>query len=608
MAIRDILRMPDDGSGGSAGGSGANWASYANTAQNVAGILGGIFGGISQGRLNDWLKGAAIMAHQQAIAGNASAIDAYYKIQSLIQNPSSEITQSMLRQIVDQAPFLQQSFEQNFGDVKNLFNNAGDRFATPDQDQIQQALRLLAGQTGATADTASQVFQGGGWTPQYQDLLDRLAPFASGQASNAQLALGDVGPNLIGQRGQTALTQSLTDAAMRSSDSGGMSPELKFALGKALETLQAQGKTPSLENLSSQALRLLSSGGANKYTDTGSDASLDALVKGGENAYTQFAQNRGADLAGREALLPMDRAVQMATEDAQGRAVKQAQKLREQARLRGGEFTRSGAANEGLWDVSSDVMEKVAQARRAAMLQQQQLQQQENQIGAGLLASGGGLANSRFGTAGSTLGNLQGVAAQRLGIGANLAPAGEQIAAGREATALQSVPGVQNSATGSLEAALRAGLGAGDLETARMNLGMNMSNSLTQQQQQALQQLLAVSGQQNQYALGAGQLANSGNQTIAGILNSVFNNRQGQQQLGVTAAGAQAGAGTQALSLQNDLQRTFGSNFATAGGFLNNSAGNMLNYAGSWIPGMNPFGQLGGLSNPWASLASQKGS
>lgn len=612
--IREILRMPEDtGSAGGASGAGFGAGTTdpisqaANYLNSFAGIFGSIFSGLSQQRLNNWLKGAAIMAHQHAVAGNAAATDAYYRIQSLVQNPNAEITNGMLRQILDQAPFLQKSFEDQVGKVDQLYKNADERFNSTNQQEAQQALRLLGAQGGNLGATAQSVFEGGGWTPQYQDLFDRLAPYMSGRGSNSQIALDDVGSNLIGQRGQTALTNSLTDAAMRASDSGGMDADLRGARNIALGTLGAQGKTPGLENLSAQALRLLSSGGANAYTDAGSDAGLGIIRQGGENDTTRFMQGRGADLAGREALLPMDQAVGMATEDAQNRLVRQAEKLREQARLRGGEFVRSGASNEGLWDVSSEIGERVAEARRQAMLTQQGLQQQENQIGAGLLSSGGGLANSRLGTGANTLSSLQDIAARRLGVGASLAPAGEQIAAGREATALGGITGVTDAATQALAAYLRSGIDAGGLENARMGTGAGMANSYNQSVQQALAQFLAGQGQQNQYALGAGGLANASQGTQAGIYNNIFGNDLARQGLGVQAAGSQAQAGQNALAGQNNLYNSFNNAYSNASGQLSNSAADMLRYASSWIPGMNPFGQLGGLQNPWAALSSQRG-
>lgn len=440
------------------------------------------------------------------------------------------------------------------GYMQDIFRDAGGLYTTPEMDAINQGLLGLGGQqtgAGSRGALADQVFAGGGWTPQYQQLFDSMGPMMAGRANNNQLALGDVGSNLIGQRGQTAYTQGFQDRAMDALNAGGQNPWLTNALNQASGTLNNQGQTAGTQAL------------------TG--AGMGILQSGGETPFTQAGQMLGLDYAGREALMTPEALMNMARDSASDAIRSQAKKAYRDAANRGsgaGAVTTSGIENQMRADFGDQAAALEAASVRDALMQRQALGLQQNQMGAGLLGQQGNLAQGRF------------------GIGANLAGQGQQIAAGREGQAYSAIPGTQNSATNVMQTLGQLGLGALGAENQRMGLGTDMSQVLLNSMLGGTNAWNTAMGNQNQYALGAGQLGLNSAQLGGGLMNNAFGNMLGQGQLGVQRANNMAGQINNAFQNQIGLYGQFGNAWNSAMNPLVSLSGQGLNYGGNIMGGM----------------------
>lgn len=469
------------------------------------------------------------------------------------------------------------------GGMENIFRDAGGLYTTPEMEGFNQNIGSLANQQGGRGQLADQVFAGGGWTPQYQQQFDNLQGLMSGRGNNNQLALGDVGSNLIGQRGQTAFTQGVQDRGMDALNTGGQNAWLTNALNQASGTLNNQGQTAGTRGMTGQGMGLLQSGGANPFTNAGSQMGLQGIQQQGENPFTMQGQNLGLDYASREALMTPEALMNMARDTATDASRSYSKKAYRDAANRGsgaGATSASGIENQMRSDFGDEAARLEAQTVRDALMQRQALGLQQNQMGAGLLGQQGGLAANRLGQFSGLLGDMQGVANQRLGIGANLTGQGEQIAAGREGQAYSAIPGTQNAASNVMQILGQLGLGGLSAENQRLGLGNDMSQTLLNSQLGGSNAWNTAMGNQNQYALGAGQLGlNSAN--LQGNLNNMgYNNLLGSGQLGVSRANNLAGQMNNAQQNNIGLYGQFGNAFQNAMNPLVNLSGQGLNYAG----------------------------
>lgn len=402
-------------------------------------------------------------------------------------NNAGEWNQNLLVSLLNRAnqgdTYARQIFESVFAPARDYALNTGDQLqSTVNQgsslyDQagnltqgIPQLLQQFLGgnlnpsaagaaaRSGNVGDTANAVFQGGGWTPQYEQLFSQLGSLMGGTANNTQLALGDVAPSLISQRGQTAYTQNIQDRAGEAANAGGRNDDLNYAMQQAVKTLGNQGYTP---NTSAQA-----------------DAGLDAFKASVNKA---LGNN----------LLSPETAANWGREEATNNQRAQAEAVYRQAQARGGgpgSLVASGTGQQMLADFADQTARaQTSSARQAFMDQESKLLQDK------------------------------GIAASLAGAGSGLAQGAEQNAISRTGQAFSAIPGTQSAATQFMNALLGAGGDAGNQEVARMNAGTGMAGTLLGSQNQAAGTFNNAVGNQNQYALGAGNLANTASQTEAGI-------------------------------------------------------------------------------------------
>jgi hypothetical protein len=446
------------------------------------------------------------------------------------------------------------------------------------------ALSGLAGGLQGTGDTAQQLFAGGGWTPQGQGLFDRGFDMLNSQDSSLA-GLQNLGGTLAGQQGQTGMTQNLGGQAMNVANIGGMTNPLLQASNVSNALINQGGRTPGMDALSGAGQGALSGmfgvGGLTPTGAVGEGAALDELINQGETGTTNFFQNRGAQLAGQDALMSPELAVSFARDQARRGVAGAAESARRQALARGGgpgAVVASGIQNEGMADFADQAMQAEAQAVQNALQKQQELQLQQQAQGAQMGLQGGQLAAQRFGSSGNMLGDLEGVASQRFGQGGSMMGQGESLANQRLFEALGLLPQVQQQATNLLGTTGQLGIGAGNLENARMGTGVSALGQDLQSRLGALGGLGNILGNQQQFALGGGNLANN----VAGQQGNLMNlGLQGQ------LAGGQLGL-NQSNAFSNNMLGGFGAR--------NNLVGTG---AGLMQGGWNPQAQLAGQGLNW---------
>jgi hypothetical protein len=322
---------------------------------SIANALGGLFQifgafGIGQNP-REWQQNALMHLLNRSEIGEEMGRFLWGMMAEPLRESALDVTDTLRRPLIDLAPWYLGYGEQQLGGMTDLFRQAGGLYLTPEMEAMAMAQPQLAQQMSPVANIAAQGFAGGGWTPQYQEAFDRFQPYMAGWGSNAQLALGDVGPNLIGQRGQTWLTQGLQDAAWYATQTGGYNPLLSAAAGTAGDILSWQGYTPE----------------------------------------TAGMVDRGAEFLSREALMTPDQAATFARESAQDVWQQRAEDIYRRAMARGGgpgAVVGAGQQNLLAAEFADQAARAAAENMRQAMFQQQGLMQQEQQLGAELMRQG----------------------------------------------------------------------------------------------------------------------------------------------------------------------------------------------------------------------------
>lgn len=278
-------------------------------------------------------------------------------------------------------------------------------------------LSSLQGVANTLYGTAEGILSRGGKDDRYGQIYDRLMDIGMGRGA-ALDEMQNVGSGLLSQRGQTNLTQGTQD--------------------RALDTLNRNGS-----NAASQLLMGLGGGLA----------------------------GRGAELANREALLPIDFAASMARDQAARQSYKAAENFRRRALAKGGGpgALSSGSQNRALLEFEDMLLGNEADALQNSLTQQQALQLQ--QMGQGFSGASQGL----------------GAAGQSQSL----------------ATQLQQVLGA-------------LGLDAGQLETSRMGLGGNLADAFNRLK------LGGLSATQSPVNAEYGNLFNAG-----GLMNQTYGQNQG---------------------------------------------------------------------------------
>ena len=576
------------GIGGAAAGLGGALGAGGNSVGGLAGFagLGGdllsqLIGGITGANNQDWLRGAlaTVLANlQNEGVGPGSQI--FY-------NQSGQVDQNILNNLGSVGgslgSFLQdnnvgQNIQNFTNQIPGLFNQTVGQqgFQSPAMGQAQQGLFDLNNNLGGPAGTANQVFQSGGWTPQYQQGYDAITQLLGQNIPGLQNAAGSAN-SIIGNQGNTSL--------------------LNLALGPLAGILNKGGATGQSNALSNQGLGILNSPfGESGLTPTGAigeASALPALLSGGATPYTQGAQQFGMSVLNTPALMSPEEAASFAQNQAGTTFRNNAQQAFEQAMRRGGGpgAITSGLQNEAMTDYADKGSQAISQAVQQALLNQQQLQLQQQQQGAQTLLGGANAQNNLLGTYGGILGNMEGIASGRTGIGANMLANSGNMANSLLGTALSGVPNVQNAATSNLGA------------------GTNLANLLQSGFLGGLSNLTGMMGNQNQYALGAGNLMNNLTGTQGNILNNIYQGGLGSGQLGGSLFNNLTNANLGSFGAQNQWGNLLNT-------MLTGQVQPLVNLAGMgsdiWKTGLGGqpgiFGNQGNTTtSPWSILASPAG-
>jgi hypothetical protein len=212
------------------------------------------------------------------------------------------------------------------------------------------------------------------------------------------------------------------------------------------------------------------------------------------------------------------------------------------------------------------------------MLKQQQLQLQQAGLGAQMAGQGAGTAADYYKSAGGILGNLENMAAQRTGIAGNqLGTSGEL-----ENARLGLGGGFINNALGNELGRVgtygNLGIQGQGLDLSRMNAGSDYLSKFYNIMNQGGSQLSNLLGQEQNYALGSGQLMGN----LMNNQGNIFNN------IGQLQQGAGSLANNQTANYYNWMNNLLGARQNDV-----NSGFNTLKY------GFDPTLQMG---NTWGAL------
>ena len=559
-------------------------AAFLSALPAIGGLFSNIFGG---NQTNNALKNVYTNAANTANAGIQQG-------EGIFNQWSNPLFAAMLdaqgltqRNVIDQmGPLLSWN--------EFLSKNAGDQMAGYGAGSYNPALQSALDRMSyfggndspmyGLGTTAGNLFSGGGWTPQYQGIFDNLEPLQRGY-NPTQQNMSDVGNGLLSYRGQTAQTQGMQDRMMDTANQGGWSDPLKLVQNATEEVIGQRGRTSPLENLSSTGSSLLHSGGLSPQALAALGVAGQGFANQGQTNQTQGLVNRGLNLAGVDALIPLDRAITMAREDANRTVRGKSEQAMRQALARGGEagsVVGYGGRNSAIMDFADQASDLEAAAVRDAMKSYQDAAQKQQQIGGSLATSGLGAEGERLGTFGQILSALQNAQTSGRSLGSNLSLGAEGLMSDRQLSSLGLVPTFQNAASNLLGTATQGGLGAGNLEVSRMGIGNNLTNNFLNSMLSANQLANSTMGNQNQYALGGGSLANSlynstlgaNNNWLSGLLGGLNSNNQ-------MAANTGQFANDAARNWQNSYNAISG-NWNNSNNFMGNMANAGLNYAGNY--------------------------
>jgi hypothetical protein len=484
----------------------------------------------------EWNQNALVTLWNRAQQGDEMARQMFAMFADPARDGALDVEGGLRRPTIDLAQPLMDANQGAFGNVQGLFDSYLNGGYTDGMAGVNQGVGGAAGRAGSLADLAQQVFAGGGWSQQSQDLFDTFGALMNGRGNNSQLALGDVGSNLLGQRGQTAYTQSMQDRATDAANTRGMSPELQDAIKIALSTLSTGGETAQNSEM----------------FGTGMDVFGDAASK-----------------ALADTLQSPETAANWAREEAGNNILGQMEALYRKANARGGgpgSQVFSGQTNQMLADFAPQAAQAVTDASRKAFSEQEGRVLQDKSIAAGL-------ANP----------------------GASLASQSQSNSVDRMGQAYSAIPGTTNAATQFMSSLLGAGSNAGGLEVDRMNSGTQMSNALLQSMLGGGSQYNTALGNANQYALGAGSLSNNASANEGSLLNSIVQSMISGRNSG-TNAGSAVLQGQQGLGANmNNMWGNIAGARQNAASPLTTLAGQALGYAGQNLNMMGaPFGSLQG--------------
>jgi hypothetical protein len=406
---------------------------------------------------------------------------------------------------------------------------------------LQSSVQGLQG----PAQIASQLFSTGGWSPQSQDLFDfyRREMFGQG-APNA--ALADVGLDLLGQRGQDQYSRGWLDLGTQAAQIGGMTPELNAGVQGALGLIGSQGWGPRESRLYDAGARLLESNGMTPEVSglygmgrelAGSRGMSPEITKalGDVDRILQAAgyspENRALYEQAKDILTRRESQV-MSPEEAANKArtaahLEQARQMEDamrRAQARGGGAVVSGLQGRALAEFEDQMGRAADEAALKASLSQQGLVGDLAKAGLSGALSANEDATRRLLTALGIEPDILRVAAQReglgynamsdalqralgyAGIGANAMSDAGRLAATREGLGYSALPSMYNAGTARMEPLLRLAQAGAQNELARMQLGGSLLEQFNRGRLAAGSGFGSLLGNQQQYAINAGNL------------------------------------------------------------------------------------------------------
>lgn len=325
---------------------------------------------------------------------------------------------------------------------------------------------------GGQRDQLASLFQNQGVDGGLAEILQRLGSVGGEQQANAQ----DVLNNNISMRGQTGDTRNILERLLGGAlgEVGGMNTadeigqrllnlegrtNLSLAAGdRGIDALNRGGFTNDTEFGSTTAGAIAGSGGRTNELQRGYDAILSEIGQGGETALTKALGERGMDLGGREALLPMGLAATMARDQAARSIQQQAGGAIRRARARSGDAVSSGAGNEELAAFADQAAGAEADAVQKALLGQQSLQLAQQGQGLDAAGKAANLQNERYG--------------QNIGGVSNLA----KVEGDKVSSALNAIGDLDRAATGRMGTTAGLGFEGERSSTDRMQAGGNLVN------------------------------------------------------------------------------------------------------------------------------------
>ena len=482
------------------------------------------------------------------------------------------------------------SQQQDFGGlnpaaITQLYKDLGMN-TTPQMEGAQQGIGDTAASLTGSRDMAGQGFQGGGWTPMYQQLFDRGSDMLTGQgAQNAVPA--NVGMDMLQQRGQDPYTRMLQEAMGAGINTGGMNPYLQAGQDIALGDLAMGGMTPGMAGMQQQAAGIINQGGQTPGSQAMAGVGLEGMLRGGGTATTDLLQGVGGNLFAQDALLGMDQAIGAAGDMASNAAAGQFEGAQRRALARGGGPgpVRGGIQNQGQAEYADQASRLISDAQNKAMMDQQGLQLQQRQMGGQIAGQAGQLEAGRLGQFSDTTGQALGLNQNMLGLGTNMMMSPEQIAAARMGQSYGAIPGMQGAGTDVMQSLMGGGVAGMNQELARMGLGGDLLQNYNQNRLQAMGSLGNIQANQNNYALGLGGLQNTFANSQMGGLDQMFNNWMSGANSGIDRAqGIQSGwlgtqQGSQAWnSLANNM-------WSTGMGMPMNAMSQLTDIAKGWTSG-----------------------
>lgn len=602
-------------------------------------------GGGPIGGGGDWLRGGlgtAIANATNMLAGPGQQIMGQYG------NPLAQLAQQQLGNNTDAMSFYlggqngQGGLLNNFGNYGNYVDQSRQGYIDASmnpalmqgaQGGMQGAAGSLnpglqaaggqfanmAGGLGNTAGLAGQEFAAGGWTPQYQQGFDQISNiFNGGGAGNPGGASQFEANNLIKSGGQTGFNLNATNLANGVMSSGGFNPYIQMGKDPTQNILNAQGagqQSNALMGGGQDAINgMYGTGGLTPTGATAEAAGLQGILQGGGNPYNIGAQNQGLQYMQQPALMSPEQAASIASNQAGTTARTQVQQDFEKAMARGGGpgAITGGIQNEGMNDAADKISQAQSQAFQQSLLNQQQLQLQQQAQGTQMFNVGAGNQLGNLQAASGLQGQNENVAAQRFGTGASMLGQSGQLQNNQMQYGLGNANAMSNAAANYISPYGQYGSNAMGNMSSMLGQGGNLASILQQGQQGGLQSLGNLMGNQNQYAIGMGNLQNTATQGMGGLMNNmagtqgnIYNNLFGtginQGQLGVGQFQALTGAMNAGMgqqlglgSLMNSQQGTWMNPLQTYG----MQVGPQMLQQGVTGPGSWLSGGAGGGANP----------